>query len=276
MLILPGVLLGETLYRDGGDFNYLNDSIMLGYPLNSTYSLDLSKSWSPNDAVWNAIDKGSCPILNRPNLWPAPDGKACYSFNGDVSQAGSYYQDPPSSPELWKFTPEGLKSGSWDLVAQASDGVQLESQGSQVAFGNDSAHILGGFSNWRTTQVYGYDTSEDIPTDSIISYDMEAATWQNRSIADFEPSGWWLDGDLHLVSNLGGVGLVVAMGGTTGKQGISSLSEQDFVAYNLITLFNPMTGEWRNQTATGEEVPSPRRRACSAAVPGDNGTFEVR
>ena len=70
MLTTPGVLLGKTLYRDGGDFsspdNYLSDSNKQASPLNSTYSLDLSTSWSPSEAVWNVIDKGNCPILNRP------------------------------------------------------------------------------------------------------------------------------------------------------------------------------------------------------------------
>lgn len=275
-------MLGETLYRDGGDFTTPTDFETQGQksldrkpasPLNSTYSLDLSTSWSPGDAVWNAIDKGSCPILNRPNLWADPNGKAYYSYNGDVSQAGYYYHDPPPTPELWRFTPDDLKSGSWELVATANSSEQLQSQGSQVTFGDDNAYILGGFSNWRTRTVYDYG-DESVPVEDIMTYDTEATTWRDRKITDFVPTGWWLDGDLHYLSNLGGVGLVLATGGTTGLQGIASLAEQSFNTYR-IALFNPNTGVWRYQTATGE-VPSPRRRACSVAVPGDNGTFEVR
>ena len=277
MLTILGVLLGETLYQDGGDFTSTlsidSDGNTHAFPLNSTYSLDLSSSWSPGEAVWNAIDKGECPILNRPNLWPAPDGKAYYSFNGDVP--GRYVdQDPPSSPQLWRFTPGGLTSGSWELVGPASAAVHIQSQGAKVAFGNGSAHILGGYANWRSTQLYGSKDGES-SADGMISYDMVTAAWQNRSMTDWAPGGWWLDGDLHFVSNLGGIGLVVAMGGITEHQDLSALVGETLISYERIGLFNPITGDWRNQTATGD-IPTSRRRACSVAVPGDNGTYEVR
>ncbi len=268
-------MLGDTLYLDGGDFWSLHDldsdDPALAYPLNSTYSLDLSTSWRTSVATLNPIEKGDSPILNRPNLWPAPDGKTFYSFNGDISQAGTYYHDPPSSPQLWRFTPDGLKGGHWDLEPAS---VQIQTQGGKVAFGNGSAHILGGFANWRTTRVYGYDMSVKGSANGIISYDMNTETWQNRSMTDFVPSGWWIDGDLNFVSDLGGIGLVVAMGGVTVPEGFTTLVGQVFIPYDRIGLFNPITGEWRNQTATGD-IPTSRRRACSVAVPGDNGTYEV-
>jgi hypothetical protein len=76
MLTTLGVLLGETLYLDGGDISVLDSTgVCQAIPLNSTYSIDVSTSWTPREAVLNTIDKGDSPILNRPNLWPAPDAK---------------------------------------------------------------------------------------------------------------------------------------------------------------------------------------------------------
>ena len=273
-----GVLLGETLYRDGGDFtstsDVLDDGTILSYPLNSTYSLDLSTSWSPSEAVWNVIDKGDCPILNRPNLWPDPGGRAYYSFNGDVSQAGGVHHGPPASAQLWRFTPDGLKDGSWGLVGPVSAPVQLQMQAAKVSYGNESAHILGGFTDWLSTGVYTQENSPVTPANAIISYDMQTATWQNQSITDLAPSGWWLDGGLHFVNGLGGSGLIIAIGGTTGEQNNPGLWNQAMIPYDRIALFNPITGTWRFQTATGQ-IPTSSSRSCSVAVPGDNGTFEV-
>ena len=101
--LFTGVLLVETLYIDGGDFYGTGeDGLAETYPCNSTYSLDLSTSWSPKDVRFNMIDKGDSPVFNRPNLWSVSDGQSFYSFNGDVSQAGDYRTtDPPSTPQLW-------------------------------------------------------------------------------------------------------------------------------------------------------------------------------
>jgi hypothetical protein len=199
--------------------------------------------------------------------------KAFYSFNGEVSQAGPYYHDPPSSPQLWKFTPNGLKSGSWDLAEVAPSPVQIQSQAATVAFGNDSAYILGGWANWRSTQEYGGDTGAKGSANGIFSYGMDTATWQNQTMAGFAPSGWWFEGESHFVTNLGGVGLVIAMVGVTALP-LSTLSGESLVEYDRVGLFNPLTGDWRAQTTTGA-TPTKRRRACSVAVPGDNGTYEV-
>ncbi len=248
---------------------------MMGYPLNSTRSLDVSTSWLRSEVRLNIIDKGDCPIFNRPNLWPAPDVKSYYSFNGDVSQAGSYYHDPPVTPELWRFTPDGIKSGSWALVEPAPSPLQIEiqSQGGRVASDGNSAYILGGFANWRTTLAFGYDETTEASVDGIISYNYENMNWHNQSMAGLVPSGWWFDGELHSVSNHGGTSLVVALGGLTAEPG-PTLFQPSLLPFDSVGLFNPVTAEWRKQTTTGD-IPPARRHACSVGVPGDNGTYEA-
>jgi hypothetical protein len=91
---------------------------------------------------------------------------------------------------------------------------------------------------------------------------------------DFASSGWWLEGELHRIDGLGGAGLVAALGGVTALPS-PMIAGQTLVPYSSISFFNPLTGEWRNQTTTGE-IPPGRRRACSVGVPGDEGTYEVR
>lgn len=245
----------------------------MAYRYNSTYSLDLSTSWSPKDVRFNMIDKGRSPVLNRPNLWPAPDGKSFYSFNGDVSQAGNYkYTDPPSTPQLWQFTPDGKNNGTWSLAGTASSLIQVQAASS--TFGNGSAYILGGITNWRSTRLYGDDNKYTGSGNGIVSYSMNNQTWQNQSMAGAAPTGWLYEGYLHWVDYLGGSGLVVALGGVT-AQPLPELAGETLVPFDYVSLFNPITGEWRNQSTTGA-IPTPRRRGCSVGVPGDNGTYEVR
>ena len=272
-----GVLLGETLYIDGGDVFHMpnTSSIIQVNPYNSTYSLDLSASWSPLDALFNVIDKGSSPVLNRPNLWPASDAKSFYSFNGDVSEAlqwpWSKDRDPPLDPQLWQFTPEGINNGTWQLVE--SEPSLIQSQLSRSTYGNESVYILGGITTWRSTQRYVNDTGFVGSADGIISYNADSRTWKNQSMDGLAPWGWWFEGELHWIDNLGGIGLVVALGGVTALP-TTTLAGNLLVPFDDIALFNPLTGEWRKQTTSGN-IPPSRRRACSVGVPGDNGTYEV-
>jgi hypothetical protein len=252
------------LYIHGGDFSYIGeDGKTSSYRYNSTYSLDLSTSWSPNDARFTVIDKGDCPLLNRPNLWPAPDGKSFYSFNGAISGVGNPDPAlaPPVSPQLWKFTPDGISNGTWSLAG--SNTSLTQSVAAVSAFGNGSAYILGGITTPRTTWRYGNSIES---ANGIVSYNMESQTWNHQSMAGFAPTGKWLEGELHWVDNLGGIGLVAALGGVT--------AGEMFILLDHVTFFNPITGEWRNQSTTGA-IPRPRRRYCSVGVPGDNGTYEV-
>lgn len=271
--LFTGVLLGETLYIDGGDILYPPTSgLSVAYAYNSTYSLDLSASWSPKDVRFNMIDKGDSPVLNRPNLWPAPDGKSFYSFNGDVSRTGHSRPDPPSTPQLWQFTPDERNKGTWSLAGPVSSLIQVTA--ARSTFGNGSAYILGGFTSWETTRFYSNDRSYHSSGNGVVSYNMESQTWQNQSMAGAAPTGWLYEGELHWVDNLGGSGLVVTLGGVT-AQPLPELAGETLVSFDHVSFFNPITGEWRNQSTTGA-IPTTRRRACSVGVPGDNGTYEVR
>jgi len=261
-----GVLLGETLYIDGGEFTYSSADGPVPYPYNSTYSLDLSSSWSPENVQFNKIDKGDSPVFNTPNIWPAPDGKSFYTINGDITLAGQHRADPPAVPELWEFIPADVTDGTWRRAGYATS--LIGSTRSKSAFGNGSVHILGGFNFDRTTVTDHIGTA-----DGIISYDMQTGQWQNRSMGPFAPSGWWLDGHLHFVENLGGSGIVLAFGGVTDQPGTEP-TQQSFVSFKNVGLFNPETGEWRNQSTAGT-VPPDRRLACSVGVAGDNDTYEV-
>lgn len=254
--------------------HHTSDGTNVALPSNSTYSLDLSQSWSPANVQFNAIDKGDCPVLNRPNLWPAQDGTSYYSYNGDVSQARPIAtRNPPNQAELWQFTPDGIRNGTWRRVEDAPS-TFIQSQGSKSAFGNGSAHILGGEITWRTTNLFGGKTPYRTSADGIISYNLNDGTWQNRSMTAFAPSGWWLEGELQWVTLPGGSGNIVALGGMTAPAGYPRTGES-LVEISKVGIFNPVSGEWTTQSTTGS-IPPKRARGCSVGVPGDNGTYEVR
>lgn len=264
MLTFAGVLLGDTLYIDGGEFTYGFSGNVSQYPYNSTYALDLSTSWSPETATFHKIDKGSSPILNTPNLWPSTDNKSFYLFNGDITLAGQHRADPPKVPELWQFTPNGITQGSWRRTGFASSLIGVTR--AKSTYGEGSVHILGGFAFDRSSGAVA-----DIEAKpGLVSYDMSTDQWQNRSMTPYIPVGSAIDGSLHFVNNLGGAnGLVIAFGG------VVLLSSQQFVDFETVGLFNPANGQWTMQKTTGE-IPPSRRLACSAGVAGKDGTYEVR
>ena len=62
------------------------------------------------------------------------------------------------------------------------------------------------------------------------------------------------------------------MGGDTTWPG-PVMCDKTRVSYDTVAVFNTVTGEWRNQTTTGD-VPTGHEGSYSVGAPG-NGTFEV-
>ena len=270
------MVLGDYLYIDGGVTQPTVYSSVITLPVNQTYSLPLLTSWDPSTVQLKRIDKpDDGPVYNRPNLWPAIDNFAFYSFNGDVSRDIPWQKDPPSNPELWMFVPDGIGGGTWRLDrTTAYTNSVLQSTWAACASGNGSVYFLGGWQNFRTTPDYPNAVDEQLSAEGMISYDMVNPTWLNSSITYSYPDGWVWGAQLHYLVDIGKEGLLLAMGGETSRPG-SVLDEASLIDYNTVAVYNTVTGEWRNQTTTGD-VPAGRGAACSVGVRGDNGTFEVR
>lgn len=80
-------------------------------------------------------------------------------------------------------------------------------------------------------------------------------------------------GGAHFVDNFGPAGLVVVFGTAIPPDEGEVVAEQP--AMTQISIFEPESGTWYNQTAAGPNSPAWRADFCTTGVAGDNGTYEM-
>lgn len=269
----PAVVAGNHLYIDGGEVFYVNNgSTPKALPINSTYSIDLSTSWTNDSVVLNQIEKTSAPSLNVGNLFPDPSGTSFYQWNGKISSALSSDQPPaPPAANMWQFRTDG-DLGKWSLVT-APNLRRLARAAS--THGNGTAYFLGGFGDWRSDRDYYSNTNLRHAAGGLVTYEIQSQTWSNDSIEDLAPSGWSFGASFHYLEGLGREGLLLAMGGATASPGAISAGDEILNPLSYVTLYDSMAKRWYNQSTSGD-IPTRRYDTCSVGIAGDNGTFEVR
>ena len=242
---------------------------------NSTYSLPVSQSWDPSSVLLTRIDKGVAPVFNRPNLWPTRDNQTFFSFNGELTQIVDYNitGDPPSSAQLWEFVPDRRGSGQWQLLRVAPESV-TQSVAGAVAAAKGSAYILGGYQSWRTSLEMYDDVTNLAPADGLLVYNMDTGDWVNQTMKPFAPTGWSYEGQLQHLRGFGDDNLLLAMGGMTALA-LPTISNEQAVPYDTVSIYNIATDEWRNQSTTGDIPEGRAYGGCYVGVAGD-GTYEVR
>lgn len=100
------VVAGNYLYIDGGEILYEDGNNVIHTEAKSTYSIDLSISWTNSTVSMKQIDKAiDGQSLNVPNLWPALDNSSFYAYNGEKG----WFFTPADAPtnKLYKFTSDG-------------------------------------------------------------------------------------------------------------------------------------------------------------------------
>lgn len=228
---------------------------------NSTYSIDLSTYWTYGNVQLNRIPKQNLPPLNTENLWLDPSESFIYAYNGDVSWVVPQSEQAPPS-QLFKFTPNG-NDGSWEQLASVSID---RATGTLGAYGNGLGYAVGGWKSSHTDSGLG---SATISVPGVVEYNMTSGSWRNISDSNAIEFADVREGISYLLDDFGQSGLLLTMGGTKGDTG--SLT---FNSFQNVTLFDPVTNSWSNQTTSGT-VPVGRTHACSVMVKGDKNTYEV-
>jgi hypothetical protein len=240
---------------------------------NSTYSIDLSKSWTNQTVTINPIDKGLMPVINKANLWRDINNNSFYSYNGDKTSIpfGAGLADPPPN-QLWQFTPSG-DSGTWTGPFTSNDLTLVRISNAAATTGNGIGYALGGYQNWKTSKTFDADRTAAYPNPYLISYDTSSQTWSNRSIVGLPGTGTTWNGELQFVPNFGTKGLLIALGGQTSA--ISSVVVgPTAISYASVSLYDPTQGEWHQQNTSGS-IPEARANTCIVGVQGDSGTYEI-
>ncbi|KAL8707721.1 MAG: hypothetical protein Q9220_007301 [cf. Caloplaca sp. 1 TL-2023] len=272
-LQLLSIIIGDYLYIDGGTVQTRDTNSTYSRTQNATYSLSLATSWESQNVSFTMIEKGGdVQNYNRPNLFLRSDNSSFYAFNGDLGIENTFDR-PKAPPELWSFTPDGRGNGAWQFFSVAPSSIRGSAWvGSAVA--NGSVYLLGGF-QWAHSTPGPADGSDNVQSaNGLVSYHLDAHTWANQSITYPYPNGWAWDQGLFYLTGLGDHDLLLAMGGMKSRPRAFK-SPDDFAPYDVVSVYNTVTKEWRNQTTTGTGIPIGRNAACTFGAPGDNGTFEL-
>ena len=170
---------------------------------------------------------------------------------------------PPLS--LWTFDPDGNGSGSWNEVLGPNNTVWNDLQRparSLEASGDGKGYVLGGINS-----------TNGVPLPGMVSINLHTLEITNSSAAGYNANGTAEMGEMHYVPPFGPNGLFVILGGD-----ISPLDTyrpgMNLQSFDQITIFDPLSGNYYNQTATGN-LPSPRAQFCTAGVASPNGTYEI-
>ncbi len=220
-------------------------------------SIDLSQSWTNSSVTIQSTSKPSgVPSKNKPSLWYDKQKDVLYTgYAGGPSNVAGQSESPMY---VWLFKPDHTGSGNWSGVIGSDDPIWntlTRSNNCLISYGSDSAYILGGTDP----------TNRDTLLPGLVQFNFTTRSFSNSSASGYTFNGTVASGSMHYVPFYGPQGLFVIMGGE---------NQIDLKDFNVISVYDPSSRQWFNQTTTGY-TPEPRREFCTAGIASTNGTYEV-
>ncbi|PVH89554.1 hypothetical protein DL98DRAFT_477 [Cadophora sp. DSE1049] len=271
------VVAGNFVYIDGGAFSYLQGGSLQILHSTTTLSIDMSKSWTNSSVVINSFSKPSgVPYLDDGTLWY--NEKENTLQEGFVGAAARFNNPEDSGYPLgmWSFKLDGQGGGTWSEDTAATDaivsaGFTRPYQGLS-AFGGDSAINIGGYENSRTVPG-NVNITDQIPIPGIVQYNMTTGTFTNSSAAGYNFNGTAERGMVHYIPFFGPKGVYIILSGDISRRNLYSAAE-NIQPFSTLTLYDPATGTFFNQTASGN-FPNGRIEFCATGANSTNGTYEI-
>jgi hypothetical protein len=202
--------------------------------VNSTISIDLSKSWTTSDVVLRTIDR---PWYSKANqvIWTDQEAGHFYVWGGKWIRGRNMTDNL-----LWKFTPDGNGGGTWAVenATNAQSFADLH-QAEHIVFTNtpDTGFAIGGIASGWTEHYRA--SNQVIP--GMVAYNFKTKIWQNGTTA-FSPFDTLSGGAAQYVPNYGANGLVLVLGGTAHR--VDSEPDEKTARpfdFRNLTFFDPET-----------------------------------
>ena len=255
--------------------------------MNSTLSIDISKSWLTSTVEIRATSKanhGPVPLSNQA-IWADPSGNAFYIIGGHAP----YFRnaDKLTKDGIWKFTADGMGSGKWEKE-QPSNPEMLQSINltekpafvtAHGSFGS-IGYVIGGQLSRASDPGLRNDSKSSayVPKPVAISYDLQTKMLGPFDVTPILPSmTTLLDGRAIHVPQFGPDGFVFVLGGTKGvpyEHESGSLASAGNLNFNNVSFFDPKTGQWNSQATSGV-APDDRETFCMVGAAGQAGTYEM-
>ena len=209
------------------------------------------------------------PNLVNPSLWYSEQDNVLYAgFAGRISLYAD--QPPPVELQLWSLKPDGAGGGSWNEVYGANNsafGSITRPWRPMMAYGADSAFLLGGTEDFLTTPETAAKVGGEVALPGLVQFNMTTKTFSNSSAAGYQTNGTAERGVMHYVPSFGPNGLFVVMGG-------DYIIPTDLRDFGTISIFDPLSKKWYQQTTSGS-IPKARVEFCTAGVNSTNSTYEM-
>ncbi|KAK4039558.1 hypothetical protein C8A01DRAFT_36432 [Parachaetomium inaequale] len=267
-------LIGNYVYFDGGEISQLLDGKTLkeskrsSNAVNSTISIDMSKSWTASEVTLRTIER-PWPSKSNQALWTDQETGTFWVWGG--KWIGGKNMVPN---EIWKFTTDGNGGGRWAKEIPANPGLfnDLE-QYEHGAWANTATtgFSIGGMASGWTKKYRG--GNQVIP--GMVAFNMKTKVFQNGTTA-FSPFDTLAAASAQFVPTFGANGLVMVFGGLA----LPVASEPKWetgIPYDLrnLTFFDPETKDAYWQIASGTIPPSPRSQFCVAGFENSDGGYEI-
>jgi len=274
------IVIGDYVYVDGGEILQLDNvtgsldpAARKSNQVNSTLSIDLTKSWTTTNVQINTIPKAPGPVKANTVLWADRARNAFYSWGGKWM-----FGKNMDKTELWKFSANGNGGGKWSLEVPSNPSVfngLIPAEFPSFATVNNTGIAIGGVaSGW--TQLYR-DRNQAIP--GMLTYNFDTREWKNETDSSpdqFTPIHSLTEARAEYVPTFGPGGLVFLMGGhkpDTDRE--PSAQNSPALDFKNLTFFDPGARKTYYQQATGDIPPSPRSEFCSAGWQNTDGGYEI-
>jgi hypothetical protein len=270
---MRATVLGSYVYVDGGEISQLDDStgVLPEWdinPVNSTLSLDMTRSWTTLDVSFRSIPKPG-PTTGKAVLWTDAASNQLYSWGGMWSHGLNM-----SRSQVWRFTADGTGGGTSSVESPANPAEFGELHaGEQSAFAeaNGTAFSIGGLaSGWTELNRL---VTQAVP--GTVTFDMRTKMFRNETGGPFNTV---VGAAAQYIPSYGPNGLVMVLGGQA-PVADRPYNLGDAPAFDLrnLTFFDPVTREAYWQMSTGDVPPSPRILFCTVGfqVPGGGGGYDM-
>ena len=239
--------------------------------VNSTISIDLSKSWINSDVTMRQIAKPWAAKRTQ-TIWTDPEAGHYYLWGGETISGERTEPDDT----LWKFTPDGSGGGSWAMETPKNPTLLQQLDVTKLgafASTNKTGFIIGGLASGLTDLGRVPFHNQAVP--GMVAFNMKTRVWEDGT-AGFSPiDGTLVGASAQWVPNLGPNGLIMVLGGVAPVP-IQETTLPDAPAFDFrnLTFFDPETKQAYWQIATGD-IPPVRSKFCVTGFQNADGGYEM-
>ncbi|KAL7265848.1 hypothetical protein RUND412_011625, partial [Rhizina undulata] len=241
------------LYIDGGQINIagrgasnFTNTRLLFHDLSTTLQGAQDIGMPP---LIDNLTKGlEVPSVSGGFLWPDVANAKFYLFGGE------YPNETPNNFALWCYD---VYNDSWSQI-QADPSIERIAYGAGTTVESSGlGYYLGG---WLSSESVAGWAGPPLASSKMVVYDMIGNNWQNYS-SPVDGLGR-AEGVLEFIP-AGDAGLLIYFGGVLAPGGIQETAVPS--PMNMIDIYDPASGKWYVQNATGD-VPASRRKFCAGAT----------